>query len=150
MYRDDRGNSTTLGYALNLGTAMLLMTALVVGASTFVENERDRTVQTELEVIGQQVASAIIQTDEMAQTSENGKAVVRRQLPERTAGTAYRIEIESGGDGPVVVESSDGDVTASVELTTQMDIPATTVNGGDITIVYNASVAPNQVEVQSG
>ena len=128
MYRDDRGTSTTLGYALNLGTAMLLMTVLVVGASAFVESERDRTVQTELEVIGQQVASAIVQTDEMAQTSENGKAVVWRQLPERTAGTAYRIEIESGGDGPVVVSSTLAVTSPSLDSTTTGPSPPLSIS----------------------
>ncbi|MFC4549507.1 MULTISPECIES: DUF7266 family protein [Halorussus] len=146
---DERGVSTTLGYALSLTVATLLVGGLLIAGGGFVEDQRERTVRNELEVIGQQVSADVAAVDRLAQTVETGTVTVDRNLPERVTGKQYTIAVRADGADRYLVLSVDRpEVSVRVELTSETTVAETAVSGGDVRVVYDPSA--DELEVQHG
>jgi len=146
----DRAVSTVVGFVLILGVASLLVTGLLVATGDFVDNQRQETIRDEMEVLGQQLAADIAASDRMVRA---GGTTVRteRPLPERITGVTYQINVTSSGGGLTTIQLSTQDPSVSAEVSVRTTTPVasgTTVNGGDVEIVYDA--AANQLEVQNG
>ncbi|WP_424019437.1 DUF7266 family protein [Halorientalis pallida] len=137
---DDRGVSTTLNYVLGLAIALILITGLLLAGGTFVEDQRDRSIETELEVLGEQVSSDVMMADRLAETTSDNESVqVGRSLPPRVAGSTYEISIEGGSDPQVVVRTTDPEISVTVPVKTSTPIEASSVSGGTIAINLTAS-----------
>lgn len=147
---DERAVSTTLGYALSLTVATLLVGGLLVASGGFVEDQRERTVRGELQVIGQQVSADVAAADRLVETDgTNDKVVVTRNLPETVTGVRYAIAVESDeGETYLVLSTDSPDVSVQVHLATETPVTPTDVSGGDVRVVYDPSV--DELEVQHG
>lgn len=139
MIRDDRGVSVTVNYVLGLGIMFILVSALLLTGSNFVENQRETSVRTELEVLGEQVAADVAMADRLAQTvTTNEQVEVTRSLPGRVAGSSYSIAIEDSSDPYVVVEAADPDISVKVEMEVDTTVEADTIDGGEFVVKLDA------------
>lgn len=142
---DDRAVSTTLGYVLTLGISMLLITGLVTAAGTYVENQREQVVRSELTVIGEQLSSDLGAVDRLARTWGTDREIVTRYLPNDVAGKTYTVEVVNpgppGSGSYLELTTSDPEVTVTVKVDLELDttIAGGSVDGGAVEIVYDGS-----------
>jgi hypothetical protein len=148
--RDERGAATTLGYALSLGITSLLVTGLLFTGGTFVEDQRERAVRSELRVVGQQVADGIGSADRLAMTTAGGGWVtLDRDLPDDIAGSGYRVSLNRLGDDDIrpvyelTLESFDPAVTERTRVFSDAAVYAPyDVDGGRIAVQSNDALVP--------
>lgn len=143
----DRGVSTTLGYALSLGITSLLIVGLLVAGGDYVQDQRQRAVTTELGVVGQQLASDVGAGSRLAATTDQQGAVsIQRELPERLAGTPYRLSLERAGDRnvyTVTLTSEDPEVTTDIRVFSSVPLYMQDgLAGGTMEVQSNAALAP--------
>lgn len=142
---DTRAVSTTLGYVLMLGISMLLITGLVTAAGTYVENQREQVVRSELTVIGEQLSADLAAVDRLARTWGTDREAVTRQLPSDVAGKTYTVEVvnpgPAGSGSYLALTTSDPEVTVTVMVDLELDttIAGGSVDGGAVEIVYDGS-----------
>jgi len=137
---DTRAAATTLNYVLGLSIALILVTGLMVAGGTFVEDQRDRSIETELEVLAEQVSADVEMADRLARTTtENETVRVGRDLPPRVAGSNYDVGIEGGSDPQIVVRSTDPEITVTVPVENETSLESSTVSGGTVAVNYTAS-----------
>ncbi|WP_338741750.1 DUF7266 family protein [Haloplanus salilacus] len=142
--RSDRAVSTALGYVLTLGIATILISGLLIAAGTAVEDRRDVTTRSSLDVAGERLASNLMSADRLAETSGARAVSVAVDLPSRIAGNGYLVTVDPANSTLVLV--SDGpDVTVHVRFTTTTPVAAATVRGGDLRVVLSAG----RLEVRS-
>ncbi|WP_224269567.1 DUF7266 family protein [Haloprofundus salinisoli] len=136
----DRAVSTTLSYVLALGITGILISGLLVAGGGLVEDQRDRTLENELRVVGQQLAADLETADALVRSAPSGRVRLARQLPPRVVGSSYVVEIaDEDGDGDtemIHLSTSNPDVTVSVSFATRTTVAADSVSGGDVRIVY--------------
>ncbi|WP_117591724.1 DUF7266 family protein [Haloprofundus halophilus] len=141
--RDDRAVSTTLSYVLALGITGILISGLLVAGGGLVEDQRDRTVEDELRVVGQQLAADLETADALARSAPSGTVRLDRQLPPRVVGSSYVVDVaddDGDGDGDVIrLSTSNPDVTVSVPFATRTAIVPESVSGGAVRIEYTGS-----------
>lgn len=147
---DERAVSTTLGYTLNLTVATLLVSGLLIAGGGFVEDQRERTARSQLQVIGQQVAADVAAADRLANTGGTiDSVIVGRDLPETVTGAGYSIAVKSDATGAYLTLSmTSPDVTVRVNVTNETSVAETGISGGDVRVVYDPST--DELEVQSG
>lgn len=134
--RSDRSVSTALGYVLTLGITTILISGLLIAAGGAVEDRREATTRTSLEVAGERLASALMSADRLAGTSGSRTVSVAADLPERIAGTGYEVSVTPGSS--TLVLAADGpEVTVRVRYTATTPVDAVTVRGGDVRIVQS-------------
>lgn len=140
---ETRAVSTALGYVLTLGISMLLITGLVAGAATYVEDQREQVIRSELTVIGEQLSSDLAAVDRLAQTWGTDREVVIRHLPADVAGTTYTVEVVNpgppGSGSYLELTTSDPAVTVTVDLELDTTIGDGSVDGGAVEIVYDGT-----------
>jgi len=140
---DVRAVSTTVGYALTLGITALLVTGLLIAGGGFLQEQRETSTRSELEVIGHQVASDIASADRLTGSGVT-EVSIRRSLPQRVTGSAYSIAVENSAQSHLVLTSADPEVTVRVDMETVFvgnsdGVASGTVDGGDIVIEYDTS-----------
>jgi hypothetical protein len=142
----DRAVSTVVGFVLTLGITSLLVIGLLVGTTGFVDDQRRDTARDEMEVLGQQIAADLAASDRLVRGG--GITVeIERTLPNEVTGLSYRINVASTSDGATITLSTQNpSVTVEVSVRTMTDVGGTTLNGGDVEIVYTGSA----LEVQNG
>jgi hypothetical protein len=137
---DDRAASVTINYILGLSITFLLVTGLFIAGGDFVSDQRETSVRTELQVLGEQVAADISMADRLARsTSDNETVRVRRELPSSVSGTNYAIEIQGGSDPEVLLTSNDPDIEVTVGFTNETNVEMTSISGGPIAVVLTSS-----------
>jgi hypothetical protein len=129
----------------------LLISGLLLTAGNFVEDQQERAIRAELEVVGNRLASDIGAVDRLALAAgSDGKAELLSTLPPRTAGQTYLIDIT-----PVTglsnvyhlnLSTSDPDVEVSVRVRIQASLTSVTVNGGNVVVDYDGT----DIEVRDG
>mgnify|MGYP000002913057 CR=1 FL=1 len=145
---DERGVSVTVNYILGLTIAFLLVIGLFLTAGDFVTDQRETSIRTEMEVLGEQVANDITLADRMARTTtDNETVVVRRSLPSRVSGSTYTIAVEGGDDPYLVLTSRDPEIEVRAAFANQTDVEMTRLNGGSVQVNYTDS---GTLEVQRG
>lgn len=141
----DRGVSAVFGYVLTLGIVTLLISGLLFAAGGFVENQHDRAIRAEFEVIGNRVAADIAAVDRLALAAgSTGGAELSTDLPRRTAGQPYQLSISPvGGAASVyalnVSTTTASDVEVTVRVKSQTPLVTGTVAGGDVRVTYNGT-----------
>lgn len=144
---DDRAVSSALGYVLSLGITAILISGLLLAGGNFVEGERTRVTGTELDVVGQRLASHLASADRAAMTvRSDGTLVVEAGLPERVAGTDYTIGInettvrtDAQNTYALTLRTRSPDVAVSVSVRTTTPLLNATLNGGSLRIQYSDS-----------
>lgn len=142
---DNRGVSAVLGYVMMLGITTLLITGLLFAAGNFVENQQDRAIRAEFQVVGNRIAADIAAVDRLALASQgDGRAELLVELPPRVASQTYRIDVS---DAPpdnvstITLNTTTGGTEVSVEVRVKSATPLaeSTVDGGRIRIEYDGS-----------
>ncbi|MES3518196.1 MAG: hypothetical protein PPP58_11075 [Natronomonas sp.] len=111
-----RAAAPVVGYVLTLGITTILITGLLIAGGGFLDTEREQTVESELQAIGQQVSADIATADRLARAGSDDSAV-QRQLPEQTVGGSYTIEIHAnGGETFLELRSTAPSVTVEIGL----------------------------------
>jgi len=150
--RRTRGVTTTLRYALFLAIVTLLVSGLFIGVGELVETQQERAIGSQLETVGNDLATDLALAGRLADTGEaNTSVTVDASLPDAVAGTAYRIEIRNTTTGDTLryeltLRSENPEIRTTVVLRTVVEIRETTVSGGQLRITYDGSV----VEVRDG
>jgi hypothetical protein len=134
---DDRAVSTTVGYALTLGVAALLITGLLIAGGGFLEDQREVTTETQLEVIGEQVSADISSADRLS-ASDADEVKITRNLPDSVTGSQYTISVRTSPQTHLELRSVDPEVTVRVDVAVQeASLVATDIGGGNIQVSYN-------------
>jgi len=143
--RDDRAVSTVVGYTLTLGIMTLLITGLLVAAGGFVEDQRERTVRAELQVVGQQIAADLDVADRLARADGTDTTVeIHSQHPERVTGATYRVEVVDDADDRcefdrcLKLSTDDPEVVVTVRIGTVTTVELGSVSGGGVVVEYDA------------
>lgn len=139
----DRAVSTTVGYVITLSITTLLVSGLLIAGGDFVQDQRQAASQSELRVVGQQLATDIAAADRLAQTSgPDGDLVLRRELPENIAGSNYRIHTSQIGDRDtyqIRMAATNPDVSTDVRVySTTPVFMKTNLTGGSMAVEYNS------------
>lgn len=145
----DRALSTSFSYVLTLGITTLLATVLIIAGGQFVSDQRERTVETDLQVIGEQLAADIEQVDRVVSANSSAVDTIgkNQSLPDAVAGERYRIEIMDGPNVALRLWTDSPSETAIIPVHNQTAIASDTINGGDVTITYDA--ASDEIEVKN-
>lgn len=130
----DRGVSTVVTWSLTLLITTILVAGLVVATGGQIEDRASSVTETELEVVGQQVAADIQIADRLARGGDT--VVVRTSLPDRTAVGGYRVAVRTSGTAVSVVLES-GDVSVSVPVANRTAVRESSVTGGDLRVVLD-------------
>jgi hypothetical protein len=133
-----RGVSTTLGYVLNLGVAAILVTTLMLSAGTLVDEQRERAVETELEVVGERVAADVSAADRLARAGDGGSVRYVVEIPDRVVGTTYEVQLNQSGNDTIVLVSDRPRVRVSVPYDSETPVTAANHSGGQFAIVYES------------
>ena len=135
-----RGLSTTLGYTLTLAITAVLVSGLLISGGNFVEDQRERVIETELDVVGEQLATHLHAADRLNQSAEGSRNIsIRQPFPADVAGTPYRVTLVEQTDPVLRLETSDAEIVTEVELTNTTDMAQSSASGGTVVIEYNAS-----------
>ena len=143
---DERGVSITVGYALNLAVAALLIAGVLTATGGMVEDRRESAIRTELSVLGERVASDLMAADGLAVVDGASTVVVETSLPRRVAATQYEIEVRTS-PAELVLRTSNPEVTVTVEFHHETAVRETTVRGGDLRITLDNDASPEQLVV---
>lgn len=147
---DNRGLSAVLGYVLMLGITTILISGLFFAAGDFVENQHDRAVRAEFEVVGNRIAADIAAVDRLVLAAAgDGRIGLMVELPQRAAGKSYEIETSDAGPDNVTAitlrtTTGAADIAVEVRVKTKTSLAEQTIAGGNIRIVYDG----NQLEVR--
>ncbi len=136
----DRGVSITLNYVLVLGISATLVAGLLVAGGSFVEDQRERVIEDEMNVVGNHIAGDIEQVDRMvrAGVTKPDQAVINQTFQRTVSGTTYNVELESSPD-QVVLTSNSPSVTVEIPVTVQTDVRESFAFGGETSVQYDDS-----------
>lgn len=141
----DRGVSTAINYVLTLGITTILVSGLLLAAGGAVDDRRESTARTTLEVVGQRLAANLMSADRLAGTSGVRTVSLNVDLPARVAGSGYTIRV-NGSTSTLVLESETVDATRRVSFVASTTVASTTVRGGQLRIDLTAA---NELEVRA-
>lgn len=93
---DSRAVSITVTHALSLGITGILITALMIGAGTLLDDQQERIAHEELQDLGGKLAQEIQYVDSLDdETVEGAEATVTARLPESVAGMQYTVNVRA-------------------------------------------------------
>ncbi|USZ68803.1 hypothetical protein NGM10_03480 [Halorussus salilacus] len=144
--RDERAVSVTVTYALNLMVAALLVGGVLTATGGMVEDRRDAAVRSELEVVGERVATDLSAADRLAVVGSDDPTVsVSVTLPARVGGNRYDVTVEGS---QLELVSRDPEVRVTVGFHAETPVAETTVPGGDLRVEFDTD--SDRLEVRSG
>lgn len=144
-WSDERAVSTTVGYAISVAVATLLVTGLLVAGGTFLSDHREQTTRSELRVIGEQIAADISAADRLARTENVEEVVLKRNIPQDVAGGTYTVTLTDVATDPrLVLKTNQPDVTVEVDVVSRTPLVPSKIQGGKIRVFYD----PNTVELE--
>lgn len=123
----DRSISIVLNYVLVLAISSLLVTGLLVAGGSFVENNRERVIDSELTVIGNHIAGNIEQVDRLVTASQDNlgasgdepEAYINQTFQDEVTGSSYAVTLVDGNPPQVVLRSFEPEVSVRVNVTVQ-------------------------------
>lgn len=150
---DERAVSTLVGYALGLAIVTVLISGLLVTTASVVADQRERTVRSELGVIGQQFSADLRAADTLVRADQPGppapQVELERDLSETVAGLTYTIAVNQSGCTCLELSTDNPDVSVVVQLATQNPVEATKITGGAVVIEWDTSVSPSKLVVRN-
>ncbi|PSQ16571.1 hypothetical protein BRD00_10455 [Halobacteriales archaeon QS_8_69_26] len=97
LFGDERGVSVAVTHVLAIGITTLLITALLVGASGVLSQQREDAARQQLDTIGNRLAGQIAKADTMVDDdgpAENATFVVDQ--PATVSGGSYSVRVKDG------------------------------------------------------
>jgi hypothetical protein len=135
-----RGLSTALGYTLTLAITAVLVSGLLISGGNFVEDQRERVIETELEVVGEQLATHLNAADRLNQSAAGARNIsIVQPFPADVAGTSYRVTLVEQAEPVIRLETSDAEIATEVELTNTTAMAQSRASGGSVVIEYDPS-----------
>ena len=132
-----RGLSTALGYVLTLGITVILVSGLLVAGGNFVDDQREEVVRTELEIVGEQVATHVNAADRLNESGVGETNVtIEQRFPPSVVGSAYRINLEED-DQRLRLKTTNPSVEVTVPLASTTTIADSSASGGQIVVEYD-------------
>lgn len=132
-----RGLSTALGYVLTLGITVILVSGLFVAGGNFVDSQREEVVRTELEIVGEQVATHVNSADRLNESGMGETNVtIEQRFPPSVVGTAYRITLEAD-DQRLRLTTDNPSTEVTIPLANTTTIADSSASGGQIVIEYD-------------
>lgn len=145
-HRTDRGVSIALTHVLTIGITTILIGILLLGASSMLTAETERSTQASLETVGERLVGEIDNVDRIA-SKDADEVTVTADHPRSISNSQYTIALRddcSGDDAPriddgacLILTSEEVDVAVDVPVDADEDIGNATVRGGTIEIVYD-------------
>ncbi len=140
----DRAVSAVLGYIMMLGILTLLVSGIFLSAGNYVENQQERVIRSEFNVLGNRLAADIAAIDRLALASNSGgKATLVTNLPPRAAGKTYEVTISpvagSSNVYHINLSANKPSVDVTVKVKAQTPIVTSTVGGGEVQIRFNGT-----------
>lgn len=130
----DRAVSVTVNYVLTLAITTVLIAGLITGAAGLIDGTKAQTTRDGYEVAGNRVAAGIQAADRLAQSGPV-EVSLTVDLPDRIAGTQYRIVVNNTSAPPkVTISGVSRDQSVSVAVTNQTGLVDGEVFGGDIRV----------------
>lgn len=140
---ETRGLSTALGYTLTLAITAVLVSGLLISGGSFVEDQRERVIKSELDVVGEQLTSHLNAADRLNQSAEGSLTdrtiSITQPFPADVAGTPYRVTLVEQPDPYIRLETSDAEIATRVYLTNTTAMAQSRASGGSVVIEYDAS-----------
>ncbi|MBX0298255.1 DUF7266 family protein [Haloarcula nitratireducens] len=138
---DDRAVSIQISHTLSLAITALLISGLLIATGGLVESRQEQAIQSELAVVGERIATNLMTADRLASAGGSTAEVqVMVSLPDRVAGSGYRVTVNSSTAPPqLALTSTDPTVTVTVPFETTTTVDGRTVSGGDVRIVFTPS-----------
>lgn len=132
-----RGLSTALGYVLTLSITVILVSGLFIAGGNFVQDQREEVIRTELDIVGEQVATQINTADRLNQSGMGNTTVrLKQRFPPNVVGSAYRINLEA--DGPRLrLETQQPNIEVTIQLTNTTTLADSSASGGQVIIRYD-------------
>lgn len=142
----DRGVSVTVNFALSLVVATMLLSTLMFASGTLLETQQDRTVRTELRVVGERLAASLMTADRLVEAG-GSEVVIRTEAPPRVGGTGYEVEINATSSNSELVLKPEGKFsTVYVDFVNSTTVNSKSVDGGDFQVALTDG---GSLEVQS-
>jgi len=133
----DRAVSSTVEFVLTLAVATALMGGLIIGATNMTERQHGNAVESQMQIVGHQIAGGIESADRVVATSRTiSTFAVERDLPDRLVNARYTVEITTSA---VLITTDAVDRSTRVAFDTETPVSPTSVNGGDLAITKSAS-----------
>lgn len=134
----DRAISVQINYTLSLIIVTLLLSATLLSMNDVLQTERSQIVQSELEVIGNRVASDLGAADRLSlRAGDNpGQEVsITTSIPPDLAGAQYEIVVGSTNRPDyylvtITVRAATLGVSESMSLKTETPVANTSIQGG--------------------
>lgn len=116
--RDDRAVSIAVTHVLTIGITTILISGLLLGAGSMLENQREQSTQSSLETIGERLASEISDVDRLT-TDGATNVTVRTDHQRFVTGSQYTVELHDleQGDSTCVNEYPLIDTEQCISLT---------------------------------
>lgn len=148
---DRRAVSVTITHVLTIAITTILISGLLIGTGTLLDNQKDRATYDEKSTIGDRLATEITAVDQAAQRADGdpdpATVTVQTEHPRRVSGGQYFVTLHDDAsecdtwdpNQCLVIESGQtNSVEVPLNVETTLDAPKT-VQGGDIWIHYNGS-----------
>lgn len=142
-----RAVSSTVAYVLALAIAAVLISGLLVAGSTFIDDQRERVIDRELDVIAHHVAFNLEQVDRMVRAGDYPSVVrINQSFQRQVTGATYTVRLVDGTPPAVLVNASDLGLSSRVNVSLHTPVQESSTNGADVTIRYDGT----NLEVRDG
>ncbi|MFC7197066.1 hypothetical protein ACFQL4_24495 [Halosimplex aquaticum] len=91
---DDRGISTQISHVFGIAITSLLIVVLLNGVAGYVQDERAKVADSQLETIGNQLASQVERADKLGQ--HGGTVSVETTVDSTVIGDSYTVTLAEG------------------------------------------------------
>jgi len=140
MKGDTRAISPAVTQALTIGISTILITGLLVGGSTFIDNREEDTVRKGLKDVGTGVSSELVRLDQYNKTAVSNNLSFTSDYPDRVGNEPYRIHVVPDSDkSTIYVNSSASEYWTSVRFKNTSPVCESSVGGGQIAVVYDTT-----------
>ena len=136
----ERAVTVTLNYVLVLGISATVVAGLLFAGGTFVEDQRERVIEDELNVIGNHIASDVEQVDRLVRASHGtpDRVSINQSFQRIVSGTSYTVELQEDPD-QVVLGANSPAVVVRVNVSLTTDLGESFAVGGDTSVQYDAA-----------
>jgi hypothetical protein len=138
-----RGTSTTINYVLAIGIVTLLVSVLLIGSASILDDQRQSAVRTQLEGVGNRMAAEIVAVDRLSRSGGDVNVSVDR--PDEVGGTGYHVELVSSPAGtcgaPTCLELTAPETDTTVSVPVGNVTPVTVERIGDRWLITSSRSA---------
>jgi len=158
---DERAVSVPVNYSQALIITTILLAGLMLATAGEVRSQRDRTIESEFQVLSNRIAADLSAADRLVATLEEETAPgendvsLTTSLPPTVAGSSYEAVVSSTSLGPdagyrveVTLSADRGDTQLTYRLKTGTEVLDATIAGGEYSIVYDPG--SDALEVRDG